>query len=100
MITDCASCHTTDNWFARYNGPHPGIADEGVSGVNHGGASCGDCHTQTLQTATCTKCQDGNPDGEGGGEAKDMIDLNSTNGIHCKLTDLATDYTEKHGFRN
>jgi hypothetical protein len=64
---DCVSCHTTDNWFARYNGPHPGIADEGGSGVNHGGASCRDCHTQTLQTATCTKCHDGNPGGEGGG---------------------------------
>lgn len=67
--TDCTSCHTTDNWFARYNGPHPGIADEGGRGVNHGGASCRDCHTQTLSAATCTKCHEGNnPEGEGGGE--------------------------------
>jgi len=65
---DCAACHTTNNWFAPYNGPHPGIADEGGRGVNHGGASCRDCHTQTLHTATCTACHDSNnPDGEGGG---------------------------------
>jgi Class III cytochrome C family len=68
---DCAACHTTDNWFARYNGPHPRIADEGGSGVNHGGASCRDCHTQTLQSATCLACHDSNnPDGEGGGEGE------------------------------
>jgi hypothetical protein len=65
---DCAGCHTTDNWFANYNGPHPGIADEGGRGVNHGGASCRDCHTQTLHTATCTKCPEGNNPGDGGGE--------------------------------
>jgi hypothetical protein len=65
--TDCADCHTTQNWFAGYNGPHPGIADEGGSGVNHGGASCRDCHTQTLQSATCLACHDSNnPDDEGG----------------------------------
>ena len=64
---DCAACHTTDNWYARYNGPHPGIADEGGRGVNHGGASCRDCHTQTLHSATCTACHKGNPEGGGGG---------------------------------
>jgi hypothetical protein len=63
---NCASCHTTDNWYAPYNGPHPGIADEGGRGVNHGGAACRDCHTQTLYAATCTACHDGNPEGEGG----------------------------------
>jgi hypothetical protein len=63
---DCVSCHTTDNWFARYNGPHPGIADEGGRGVNHGGASCRDCHTQTLRSATCLACHDSNnPDDDG-----------------------------------
>jgi hypothetical protein len=67
---NCASCHTTNNWYAPYDGPHPGIADEGGSGVNHGGASCRDCHTQTLQAATCTACHDGNPEGEGGGEGE------------------------------
>ncbi len=67
--SDCASCHTTDNWFARYNGPHPGIADEGGRGVNHGGASCRQCHTQTLQTATCLACHNSNnPDDDGGGD--------------------------------
>lgn len=68
---NCASCHTTDNWFARYDGPHPGIADEGGRGVNHGGASCRDCHTQTLQTATCTACHEGNPESGGEGEGRD-----------------------------
>ena len=66
MTSPCAGCHTTTNWFATYTGPHPGIADEGGSGVNHGGGTCRDCHTQTLKTATCTKCHEGNP--EGGGE--------------------------------
>jgi len=62
---DCAACHTTINWFAPYNGPHPGIADEGGRGVNHGGASCRDCHTQTLHTATCTACHNSNnPEGD------------------------------------
>lgn len=65
---DCAACHTTENWYARYTGPHPGIADEGGRGVNHGGASCRDCHTQTLHTATCTACHNSNnPDGGGEG---------------------------------
>ena len=66
---DCASCHTVENWAAKYNGPHPGIADEGGSGVNHGGGTCRSCHTQTLREATCTQCHEGNP--EGGGEGGD-----------------------------
>jgi hypothetical protein len=66
---DCAACHTTQNWYAVYNGRHPGIADEGGRGVNHGGASCRDCHTQTLYSATCTACHNSNnPDGDGGGD--------------------------------
>jgi len=67
---DCASCHTTNNWSARYRGKHPGIADEGGSGVNHGGTSCRGCHTKTLHTATCGNCHDGNEGGEknGGGD--------------------------------
>jgi hypothetical protein len=64
---DCATCHTTDNWSAVYKGPHPGIADEGGRGVNHGGGSCRSCHTQTLHAATCTQCHKGNPEGGGGG---------------------------------
>jgi hypothetical protein len=67
---NCASCHTADNWFAPYTGPHPGIADEGGSGVSHGGASCRDCHTQTLHAATCTACHESNnPDDDGGGNS-------------------------------
>jgi hypothetical protein len=64
--TDCASCHTTLNWFAQYNGPHPIVAEEHGQGVNHGGATCRDCHTQTLRAATCTKCHDSNKPGDGG----------------------------------
>lgn len=64
---NCATCHTTENWSAVYKGPHPGIADEGGRGVNHGGGSCRSCHTQTLHTATCTQCHKGNPGGERGG---------------------------------
>jgi hypothetical protein len=63
---DCAACHSTQNWYAPYNGSHPGIADEGGSGVNHGGASCRDCHQPTLHTYTCLACHDSNT-GEGGG---------------------------------
>ena len=66
--TNCASCHSTNNWSARYKGPHPGIANEGGSGVNHGGASCRACHTATLRSATCGNCHDGNEGGEGGGD--------------------------------
>lgn len=65
---DCASCHTVENWAAKYRGPHPGIADEGGSGVNHGGGPCRSCHTQTLREATCTQCHEGNPGSEGGGD--------------------------------
>ena len=64
--TNCAECHTTDNWFAPYNGSHPGIADEGGSGVNHGRTSCRTCHTQNLRTATCTACHKNNNPGDGG----------------------------------
>jgi hypothetical protein len=72
---DCASCHTTENWFARYNGSHPGIADEGGSGVNHGGASCRDCHTSTLNTATCLACHESNnPDDDDGDDGDDDDD--------------------------
>jgi hypothetical protein len=67
--TDCASCHTTNNWLATYTGSHPGIADEGGSGVNHGNTNCRTCHTQNLRSATCLAChENNNPEGEGGGD--------------------------------
>ncbi len=66
--TTCAECHTTNNWAAAYNGPHPAIADEGGRGVNHGNTTCRTCHTTNLSSATCTACHDGNPGSEGGGE--------------------------------
>ncbi len=64
---NCVACHTVENWAAKYTGPHPRIADEGGSGIHHGGASCRDCHTKTLHTATCGKCHNGKP-GDGGGD--------------------------------
>ncbi len=67
--TACETCHSTSNWHAAYYGPHPGIADEGGRGVNHGGASCRDCHTVNLYSATCTACHDSNnPEGEEDGD--------------------------------
>ena len=65
--TNCAACHTTNNWYAKYSGSHPGISNEGGSGVNHGGRGCRSCHTSTLHSATCGNCHDGNG-GDGGGD--------------------------------
>jgi hypothetical protein len=56
--TDCAKCHSTSNWSASYTGPHPNI--DGKNGIYHKGASCKDCHTQNLSSATCLKCHDSN----------------------------------------
>ncbi len=64
--SNCAECHTANNWSAVYRGQHPGIADEGGSGVNHGNTSCRTCHTSTLRSATCTACHDGNNFEDGG----------------------------------
>jgi hypothetical protein len=65
--TDCAQCHTTSDWSATYNGPHPGGCEGNC--INHQGASCRDCHTVNLSTATCTKCHgNGAPGGGGGGD--------------------------------
>lgn len=63
---DCAACHSVNNWSAVYRGRHPEISDDddGGRGVNHGGASCRDCHQQTLHTATCTTCHEGDPERE------------------------------------
>lgn len=61
---NCASCHTVENWSAVYRGNHPNVGDEdeGGRGVNHGGGGCRSCHTQTLHTATCSQCHNGNPE--------------------------------------
>ncbi len=70
--TNCASCHTTNNWSAAYRGQHPSIADEGGSGVNHGNTTCRTCHTASLHSATCTACHDGNNfENDGGGDGGD-----------------------------
>ena len=64
--TQCASCHNTTNWSAKYTGPHPTI--DGRNGTDHHGASCRDCHTTSLSSATCLKCHDSNNPGDGGGD--------------------------------
>ena len=61
---DCAQCHSTQNWFTTYNGPHPSFGDEG-GGINHEGATCRDCHPNDLKTFTCLKCHDSNNPTEG-----------------------------------
>jgi hypothetical protein len=60
--SNCVACHTTTNWNASYSGPHPSFGEHG--GINHEGASCRDCHTVNLKTATCTKCHDSNNPGD------------------------------------
>ncbi len=72
--TNCAGCHNTSNWAATYTGPHPGIADEGGYGVNHGHTSCRTCHTSSFSSATCTACHDGNEGDEGGDGGDDGDD--------------------------
>ncbi|MDO9301150.1 MAG: cytochrome c3 family protein [Anaerolineales bacterium] len=63
--TDCASCHNTFNWNqASYNLSHPEpSADEGGSGINHGNATCRQCHPSTVQQAVCTDCHEGGFEG-------------------------------------
>jgi hypothetical protein len=69
--TNCAQCHNTSNWSASYNGPHPNCGEGNCFG--HGGASCRDCHTVNLMTASCTKCHDSNNPGDGGGGGGNRI---------------------------
>jgi hypothetical protein len=69
----CSSCHNTSAWIpASFNQAHPGGCGEGGC-VNHGGASCKDCHTVNVSTSTCIKCHSGNPGGDGGGGGGAMI---------------------------
>jgi len=65
---DCASCHSTSGWQpAQYRGTHPGITDEGGSGINHGHTTCRTCHTNTVYDYTCLACHSNNQGGDGGG---------------------------------
>jgi mono/diheme cytochrome c family protein len=62
----CESCHSTAAWSpASYNGSHPGIADEGGFGINHGGTTCKTCHPANVYTYTCLACHSDNFGGEG-----------------------------------
>jgi hypothetical protein len=56
--TDCASCHNTSNWYqAGFNLLHPEPAS-GAGGINHGGATCRQCHPYTVRQSTCSDCHD------------------------------------------
>ncbi len=75
--TDCASCHNTSRWFkATFNLRHPEPrADEEGSGINHGGATCRQCHPSTVYQSSCVAChENGFEDGEGGGDDDDGDD--------------------------
>ena len=62
--TDCMECHTTAAWSpAQFNRSHPSFGDEG--GVDHEGATCRDCHPDTVASYTCLRCHDSNnPQGD------------------------------------
>lgn len=66
---ECASCHNTSNWNqAGFNFAHPEpSAEEGGSGITHGGATCRQCHPATVKEASCTACHDSNNPGGGEG---------------------------------
>jgi hypothetical protein len=55
---NCGQCHNTSNWSANYTGSHPNSCDGRC--INHEGATCRDCHPNTLASATCLKCHDSN----------------------------------------
>ena len=64
----CAKCHNTAGWSpAKFGLPHPEPTNggEGGTGIHHGNATCQDCHTVNLMTATCTACHDSNKPGNG-----------------------------------
>lgn len=66
--TLCEDCHNTSNWsLAVFNLPHPEPnVDEGGTGINHGGATCRQCHPATFQQSSCIAChENGFEDGEG-----------------------------------
>ncbi len=64
---DCSSCHTIAAWSpAQFNVSHPEPSGgEGGSGVNHGGASCRQCHPSTVFQNTCSACHSGGFEGGG-----------------------------------
>lgn len=66
----CEACHNTNAWSpALFNQPHPQpLTDEGGSGINHGNATCRQCHPSNLNTASCLACHDNNNPGDEGGE--------------------------------
>jgi hypothetical protein len=67
----CDQCHTTTSWVpASFNLQHPGICGENAC-INHEGATCRDCHTNSLSTYTCLKCHDSNNPVDGGGGGGD-----------------------------
>jgi len=64
--TACDQCHNPTAWLpALFTGSHPNCGER--SCLQHHRATCDDCHTTSLMTATCTKCHDSNNPGEGRG---------------------------------
>jgi hypothetical protein len=65
--TNCASCHNTNGWSpAQFNLSHPQPAGgEGGGGIFHGGASCRQCHPDTVRVYTCLACHTNNQGGGG-----------------------------------
>ena len=61
----CDQCHTTSSWTpASFPLSHPGGCDG--SCLSHEGATCRDCHTSSLGSATCLMCHETNSPGDGG----------------------------------
>lgn len=72
--TACESCHSSNAWSpAQFNLSHPEPrVEEGGNGVNHGGASCRECHPSSVFQSSCTSCHEGNNfEDEGGGDDDD-----------------------------
>jgi hypothetical protein len=63
---DCSDCHTISGWSpAKFTLLHPEPrAEEGGNGINHGGATCRQCHPSTVNQSTCKACHEGNPGGD------------------------------------
>jgi len=58
--TNCVQCHTTSGWSpATFTGTHPVAL--GQNFLDHHGATCKTCHTNTVGQFTCLACHETNP---------------------------------------
>ena len=67
--TDCQSCHSIQAWSpAKFNLSHPEPrVGEGGNGINHGRATCQQCHPTSVREYTCDACHRGGFEGGGHG---------------------------------